>query len=928
MLNEFQRGSEWRRWDLHLHTPGTNKNDRFEGDSLKTKWDKFYEDIASYIGDGSNGVRDIAVVGITDYLSIDNYMKVVSDDKLPKSVYLVLPDVEMRIQPISRKSATNIHFIFNPLIVSSLQDRFFAKLSLDDNDTAFSAARSELMRLGKANDSSLDDERAYREGIEQFIPSSSNVISLFKGDDELRENTLIFISNSNKDGVSGITSHYEYLNEATSRSQLKTSREILYRFADGVFSASPQDIEYFSGERAGCPSEEVTERCGSLKPCIHGCDAHDNNRIFEPDNQRYCWIKADPTFNGLKQIVYEPSERVKISETMPNYKSAYYVIDHVEFRDNDFQDDPILFSDQLTCIIGGKSTGKSILLHNLASSIDEEQVEENERISETATKHVDEVAVFWGDGKSNEKRKIIYVPQSYINRISDERNTKTEIDSLIEEIILIDHSLSKAYSEMQSSINGYKADLNKKIMDLLKTNKRLDELAAENKELGDKAAIEAQICDLKTQREITSKELAVTADVMSRYDNALQEINFTSKLIEETNSEKEYLDRIDSIVQMRNIDYSFSETTKIAIDEAAKTAILSADKAWTDSKRKIVGDLENEICGERKTLSESQKIERELKPLVERNKAIAELTLRLEDENEKLQRSLRIEREFKKAEKEKQKCMEVIASSKDFFFGQHESFADLVNKSLEHQEAELEFSVCTPFKCEDFVSKLGSLFNINTRTFKEVIKPAEFTSDSYTESKLLEIIERVLNSDLTLKGGNTIEMALRDIFDDWYSTKYNVKMDDDMIATMSPGKKALVILRLLIDLAESKCPILIDQPEDDLDNRSIYNDLIPFIRRKKKERQIIVVTHNANVVLGADAEEIIVANQEGSDAKNWKKRFEYRSGSIENDQPRFEGDNGKPVDGVLNSCGIQQHICDILEGGEKAFELRKQKYHI
>jgi ABC-type lipoprotein export system ATPase subunit len=61
-------------------------------------------------------------------------------------------------------------------------------------------------------------------------------------------------------------------------------------------------------------------------------------------------------------------------------------------------------------------------------------------------------------------------------------------------------------------------------------------------------------------------------------------------------------------------------------------------------------------------------------------------------------------------------------------------------------------------------------------------------------------------------------------------------------------------------LANSKFPILIDQPEDDLDNRSIFNELIPFIREKKIERQFIIVTHNANVVLGGDAEEVIVAN--------------------------------------------------------------------
>ena len=152
-------------------------------------------------------------------------------------------------------------------------------------------------------------------------------------------------------------------------------------------------------------------------------------------------------------------------------------------------------------------------------------------------------------------------------------------------------------------------------------------------------------------------------------------------------------------------------------------------------------------------------------------------------------------------------------------------------------------------------------------------------------------------------------------------------MGEDNIDVMSPGKKALVLLKLLIDMAESKCPILIDQPEDDLDNRSVFDDLIPFIKKKKKDRQIIVVTHNANVVLGADADEIIVANQNGNNCPNKSYRFEYRSGAIEDDKPIIKSD-GTIEDGILNTQGVQQHICDILEGGERAFELRKHKYHI
>ena len=93
----------------------------------------------------------------------------------------------------------------------------------------------------------------------------------------------------------------------------------------------------------------------------------------------------------------------------------------------------------------------------------------------------------------------------------------------------------------------------------------------------------------------------------------------------------------------------------------------------------------------------------------------------------------------------------------------------------------------------------------------------------------------------------------------------------------------------------------------------------------KHERQIIVVTHNANVVIGADAEEVIIANQHGKESPNNHKRFEYRCGAIENNSPVYD-DHGMIKPGVLNQKGIQEQICDILEGGRVAFELRRKKY--
>ena len=107
----------------------------------------------------------------------------------------------------------------------------------------------------------------------------------------------------------------------------------------------------------------------------------------------------------------------------------------------------------------------------------------------------------------------------------------------------------------------------------------------------------------------------------------------------------------------------------------------------------------------------------------------------------------------------------------------------------------------------------------------------------------------------------------------------------------------------------------------------IYDELVEFIKEKKKERQIIIVTHNANIVLGADAEEVIIANRDGEKTKNKDRKFEYRSGSLENCEP-IKDNAGEIEKGILNSQGIQNHICDILEGGRQAFSERRNKYRI
>ena len=932
-MKEYSRGSEWRRWDLHVHTPGTNKNDQYEGTTIEECWDGFYRTISDYVGDGSDKVKSIVSIGITDYLSIENYKKVIAEKRLPDTIKLVIPNVELRMTPMSRNEGINIHFLFNPVVVDELEDRFFSKLSFEYKDRPYSATKAQLVSLGKALDSSLTEDKAYLKGVGQFIPSVDSLKKLFSNDPELRENTIIIVSNSSNDGVTGAANNFSHI-EANS-SDFDATRQSIYQFVDAIFSGNPSDISYFLGEKSDSP-DEVIRKCGSLKPCFHGCDAHTNAKLFEPDNQRYCWIKSDPSFNGLKQVLYEPKDRVRISPLMPEEKSDYHVIDRIVIDDPDFSTEPIQFNDKLSCIIGGKSTGKSILLHNLALTIDKNQVEEKTEKSKSKTRVLTKVKVFWKDGEVNEtgvqndSHKIVYIPQTYLNQLSDENEEKTEIDSIIEEIILQNDNARISHEQMLKEIREYKPSLDKRIYDAVQINEEIQSIKKEMAEIGSRAGIEKQLDGLKKQKEIESKELSISEEDISKYDTAVSELTKLNVQVQTIENDISIVDSIVSVVIPVETDKAMSDDVRKDISDAASMIKEKADELWKEYKLKIIQKYQTKREKTVMDMRNSEIVVEELKEQVESNEAIAELSKRIQDEEQRLL----IFRDYDKKIDEKSEELNKIISDLVQTFKRYddiqERYAASVNGegSSLNEGSELTFSVLIPFRTEAFCQRIKQLFdNRVLKSKKDIINVEDFNIDQFDETALEKLIKACLNQTIPFSKSFTPESALRSILDNWYNVTYNVKMGDDLIDEMSPGKKALVLLKLLISLAESKSPILIDQPEDDLDNKSISDDLITFIKKKKIERQIIVVTHNANVVVSGDAEQVIVANQRGNTTPNNKFRFEYRTGSIEDDLPVYD-DSGTIIDGILNAQGIQQHICDILEGGEKAFAKRKNKYNI
>ena len=119
---------------------------------------------------------------------------------------------------------------------------------------------------------------------------------------------------------------------------------------------------------------------------------------------------------------------------------------------------------------------------------------------------------------------------------------------------------------------------------------------------------------------------------------------------------------------------------------------------------------------------------------------------------------------------------------------------------------------------------------------------------------------------------------------------------------LSPGEKGALLLIFYLLIDRDNIPFVIDQPEENLDNESVYTLLVPYMKQVKQKRQIIAVTHNPNLAVVCDAEQVIYAQMDKK-----LNQIRYSSGSIENPE-------------------TNKRVVDVLEGTMPAFKTRDKKY--
>lgn len=941
MKPKYPRGSEWRKWDLHVHTKGTAKNDQFTSETF----DKFCTILFKKALE-----KEISAIGITDYFSIDNYKKVkafisnidtftdfTKEEIITVKRILIIPNVELRILPVTdRGRLVNVHCLFNPAYEDSLENNFFGSIEYSaGSGKKYKMNRQGLIDLGKSLDANLNNEKAYIKGVDSFVVTHSDLQKLLDENSGFRENVIIAVSNSNRDGASAFQKHYDLFEDAK-ESSLDAVRKSIYCISNCIFSSNEEDIKYFSGQKKD-DKELVIKKCGSIKPCMHGSDAHTEDKLFSPDQDRYCWIKADPTFEGLKQILYEPEsgERVQIGPIEPDQKDEYRVIRKIKFTDvNDFPEE-IEFNKNLCSIIGSRSSGKSALLAYIAHSIDKELTEEMIAGPGEGEKYhwnniTLESAVEWENGQSNDESpgKVVYIPQNYLfAKSKDGDEIKEKIAPVLFKIL---PDFETRYTQTKSNIHAINQQISDSVDDWFVLTDTVQIFDSTLKDLGDKNAIEkekeelnSKIGKLKEENKLSEDDIKnykkITADI-SEYESRIKQINAELLQISDVSTETNFFKTLKIMLSPA------LENLPRKLQDGIRENLLKKESEILSEINKQVLSYKEFIKKEKtETIEKMLKIRNENNELIEKYHKNAELENLVRKINEHIATIKKIDdtvTEKKNAQSKLNEYEKTIKSEIEQRKSLLERLATNINNANQSSLKGIKFGI----ECEFDESLQAVTQKINVKVKSEFIAEGSLKIKDIRENPV-KILSAIYSGTQKLNSGNDKKEVSQEILTLTEKILFSAEMEGDKIGgfsepTMTPGKRALFALRLILDESEDTWPLLIDQPEDDLDSRSVYAEIVPFLKEKKKERQIILVSHNANLVIGADSEQIIVANRNGDDRKNKDgKQFNYLTGSIE-----YTKEKVKDCEDTLDAQGIREHACEILDGGKIAFENREKKY--
>lgn len=999
----WPKGSKWRKWDLHVHSPASYK---FAGD-----WNQFIIQL---------GNADCDVIGINDYFSVAGYKTVLDRLRDPNAadgnkayrealsklrLKTLLPVVECRMNNvlIGKKGSgprLNFHLIFSP------------DLDVGDIET--------FIRNLKVSGTSIGGRYEDAEFLRDSVSADFHEVrSALRGDGRFKDKFLVWIPYDEYGGIDQIDPKSDALFKAG-----------LVKEADILGSSNKAQADFFLWKDSRFTIDQFRGWFDRRKPCIKGSDSHNVNdelgRLKDHESKptdRYCWIKADPTFEGLRQIINEPEERVYIGRLPPKMaavqQNSTHYLSEINIRRAKGVESSVGWFDcviplnfDMVAIIGNKGSGKSALADILAiagnshcdtkhySFLTKERFcERNGRIAKQF-----EVEAVWADGTktlrslndkpdTNAVELLKYIPQTYLERICTETEPgeQSEFQRELRKVIFshipeaerlnketLDELIAYKTEELSSKLSDQREQIGALNAEIIRLEDRgsadyvaqlRSKIALKEQELRAHDSSRPAVVEPPTKEGAIDPQLAEITKKLDEERESLAALNLQiqtfqadqKSLVERIALGRKLAGRLDNFEaeykrfleecrpDFAKLQLDIQDVVTLAIDRSglrAKVAALEAEQkivanALSPDQESVVAKKER--CEERmRSLQDQldapnkrfQAYQAQLKVWQDRRIAIEGAPDKV-DTLKYLQAQLKhigevLPEELRAAAAKRVELVRethsTIAAIRDVYKELFATVQKLIQDSviikegfkLTFDSAIVERSFASGF-FDDYVSQAvaGSFCGKDKggAILDELRSEADFSSADEA-IKFIECVMAHLTQDCRLpqKPVMEIDAQLRkhvtrqQLYDfvwslGYLTPEYSLKLDGKDLVHLSPGERGTLLLVFYLLVDRSNVPIVVDQPEENLDNHTVYRLLIPVIKDVKKRRQIIMVTHSPNIAVVCDAEQIIHATIDRAN----NSAVTYDLGSIE-------------------SPSLNKHLVDVLEGTRDAFDNRGSKY--
>lgn len=1025
--NNFQRGSEWRQWDLHIHTPASFhwKGKKFDVNPDAQSNRVLVDEMIAALNAAAP-----SVFALMDYWTFDGWFALqrrLKETGSPRLLKRVFPGIELRlVAPMDAR--LNAHVLFSDEIEAQALVDFKAALTIEFVDRPLSNA-SLVLLARKASEDKLQHH-----GFKKHDVDSTESIALLAGSTIAEINcdsykraidavpgghALGFMPYDTNDGLADVKwkEHYAYFFGLVKTSTIFESRNADVRgaFVGEETLGNAKFIEKFQQSLGNVPRLVVS---GSDAHCFVGVkDDNDRRGYGDFPSGKVTWIKADPTFRGLLQAIMEPAKRsfigerpqkqVEIAENNTFFINSVSIAKKPEPAtvDSWLGGTNLPLSSDLVAIIGNKGSGKSALADVIALLGNSKQKTHfsflkkdrfRGKSGEPAKNFVGTLT--WLDGSKEERNLnddppedkvelVRYIPQGHFEELCNahvsgksnafEKELRSVIfshagDSIRLGALDFDQLIEQQESGFRHQLNEFRKDLrrlNQEITgfeDQLQPEVRsaLQELLAQkNRQIEEHNKIILKpmtkpAAELSPEQQETAtsledistklKALEDTANANAASDSALagklkaiQNVRERLRLLDR--SYQQFLD--DTSKDIVTLGLKASDLATLTLDHQPLDGLATSipeDQVKIKLAAEGFGEEKAKLLASQATLNtklnEPQLLyQKNLKAIEGWGAKLTELTgtsdapETLKGLQERIAQldnlPLLLANHHEQRTKLSDEIFDILNAQRKAREELFKPVQDLIqNNSLIRDEYKLQFQATLVGSADLVAESLFTLIKQNSGEFRgedESYGAVRKLAEQYDFNKRHDALDFVtqLNKKIAVAAGSDgkssfgIGSILRkdkvasDVYDllfglSFLEPRYSLLFQDAQIEQLSPGQRGALLLIFYLLVDKGRNPIILDQPEENLDNETVVSLLVPVLTEAKKRRQIIMVTHNPNLAVVCDAEQIIWS---AFDRKNAAK-ISYVAGSIEN--PAING-----------------HVVNVLEGTMPAFNNRSNKYH-